>query len=184
MKHLVAAVVLVFSLPLPSLADDTEVAALLARPDDFDGSRVSVTGELVGDYSPRDEGVWVQLNDDPYVRRPIGQGGVPAGANTGIGALIPGAIFDATDLGPPGRYGRLGPEVALTGTFIHSDPDLGGETYILVEEMALIHAAEAYAVPGPDMWLVVGLALLAVAGTITFVARRLAGRRSPEADVS
>lgn len=184
MKHLAAAVVLIFSLPLPSLAEDTEVAALLARPDDFDGSRVSVTGELVGDYSPRDEGVWVQLNDDPYVRRPIGQGGVPTGANTGIGALIPEGTFDATDLGPPGRYGRLGPEVALTGTFIHSDPDLGGETYIMVEAMVLINAAQAYAVPGPDVWLVVGLALLALAGAIIFIPPRLARRRSPEADVS
>lgn len=184
MKRLLGAVVLVLALPLPSLAEDTEVAALLARPDDFDGRQVSVTGELVGDYSPRDEGVWVQLNDDPYVRRPIGQGGVPTGANTGIGALIPDRIFDATDLGPPGRYGRLGPEVTLTGTFTHSDPDLGGETYILVEEMVLIDAAEAYAVPGPDMWLVVGLALLTVAGAITFIARRLAGQRSLETDVS
>lgn len=165
MRYLLALALMVAS-PLPAAATTIEVAELLADPAEYAGRQVTITGELVGDYSKRSEGVWVQLNDDPFVEIPIVAGGDPSTTSTGVGALIPTDLFDAVVVGPPGRYGRTGPVVELDGTFRYHDPDRGGETYLQVEAASLVDPAREHPVPGPDRWLWVGAVLLlaAVAG--------------------
>lgn len=162
-------------LPLPVSAADgdveVEVSQLLSQPDEWDRRSVVVTGELVGDYSPRDEGVWVQLNDDAFVGSPIGAGGTPSGTNAAIGALIPPQVFAGIE-GPPGRYGQSGPIVRLEGVFIHSDPGLQGETYLAVDAATLITPAREHERPGPDLWLPVGVVLLVSAAVLLRSGRR------------
>lgn len=157
-------------------AVEVEATRLVSHPEEWDGRRVAVTGELVGDYSPRNDGVWVQLNDDPFVGSPIGAGGTPDTTNTGIGARLPADIFDRVD-GPPGRYGQTGPIVRLEGIFRHSDPDLQGETYLAVDTATTLTPAEEHPARGPDMWLAVGLVLLSIAGVVLYAGR--ADRRPP-----
>ena len=177
MRYLLALALVVAS-PLPAVATTVEVAELLASPEDYAGRQVTITGELVGDYSKRSEGVWVQVNDDPFVETPIVAGGDPSTTSTGVGALIPTELFDAVVVGAPGRYGRTGPVVELDGVFRYHDPDRGGETYLQVAAASLIDPGHDHPVPGPDRWLWIGaiMSLVAVAGA--GAVRR--GLRSPD----
>lgn len=156
-------------------ASELDAAELLADPERWGGDRVAVIGELVGDYSRRDGEVWVQLNDDSYVSSPILAGGEPMGANVGLGARIPQALFSDTVRGGPGRYGQRGPIVRLEGIFVHSDPELGGESYLAVDAARLIDESEPLPTPGPDLWTAVGVGLLGAAGVINYLARRRPG---------
>ncbi len=140
-----------------------DVSDLLNDLEFWNGQRISVSGELVGDYSYRSDGVWVQINDDSYVRSPIGAGGTPVGANIGIGARVPREVFDRGVIGPPGRDGRFGPVVQAVGTFHHNDPALTGETYLQVEEITTLQPAESYPEPGADVWTWVGAVLITAA---------------------
>lgn len=170
------------SLPALGLEHAVEVTAsdLLDDPEGWNERRVVVRGELVGDYSPRREGVWVQLNDDPFVGSPIGNGGIPETTNAGIAALLPSDVFARIE-GPPGRYGRTGPVVSMEGTFLHADPARQGETYLAVESATTITPARAHPAPGPDMWLAVGVVLIGLAGLLLEMGRR--GRSGPSASV-
>lgn len=152
-------------------AVEVSVSDLLAAPEEWNLQQVAITGELVGDYSRRADGIWVQLNDDAFASSPIGAGGAPEGTNTGIGARISPEVFSAGVEGPPGRYGRHGPIVRLEGVFRHSDPNLDGETYVAVETATTLTPARSFAVPGPDIWLVVGVGLMATAGAFTWLFR-------------
>lgn len=175
---LATAVLCLLAAPTTVLAADAvEVSAsdLLANPEAWNQQRVAIIGELVGDYSRRADGVWVQLNDDPYTSSPVGAGGAPEGTNTGIGARIPGDVFSDNVDGSPGRYGRHGPIVLLEGVFIHSDPDLAGESYLAVDRASTLTPGRSFAVPGPDMWLAVGVGLLLAAGAISWPHRRRRG---------
>lgn len=176
---LATAVLCLLAAPTTVMAADAvevSVSDLLADPEAWDQQRVAIIGELVGDYSKRADGVWVQLNDDPYASSPVGAGGAPEGTNTGIGARIPAKVFSDRVDGSPGRYGRHGPIVLLEGVFRHADPDLGGETFVAVGTVTTLAPARSFAVPGPDMWLVVGIGLMAAAGVLTRLFRR---RRGP-----
>lgn len=160
-------------LVLPALpASATEVAEVLTDPEAYSGRQLTITGELVGDYSRRGEGVWVQVNDDPFVSTPVAAGGEPSTTSSGIGALIPTDLFDAVVVGPPGRYGRTGPVVELEGVFRYHDPERGGETYLMVESATLVDPARPYDVPGPDRWLWIGTGLILAAGAGALVVRR------------
>lgn len=151
---------------------EVEAADILADPEAWEGRRLSVIGELVGDYSRRPEGVWVQLNDDPYVEEPMTTGGTPAGANVGLGARIPTDLFDTAVTGDPGRYAQRGPVVLITGEYRANDPRLGGESYLEVSSIELLAAASELERPGPDIWLGIGIALVLAAALAATATRR------------
>lgn len=179
MTSLLAILSLVVALPTVSAtaaAPEVDVAELLAEPEAFDGRHVAVIGELVGDYSPREDGVWVQLNDDAHVRRAGGGTGVEV--NIGVGARIPSDVFEQDVVGPPGRHGRYGPLVRMEGTFLHNDAGNSGETFLDVRSVETLAPAVSYAVGDPDGWLAVGIGLLVAAGVITFAAHRRARHRA------
>lgn len=187
MKHLLAGLTAFLVLTAPAFAQDGEplgapavnLEALLADPTAWDGQRVAVTGELVGDYSARSDGVWVQVNNDPYVRAPIGAGGDAIGANRGIGARIPASVFEEQVLGSPGRQGRHGPVVELIGTFHHNDPALTGETYLDVESALTVAPAQEYPAGGVDKWLGTGIGLIILATGLSLFTRQRRGLQRP-----
>lgn len=157
---------------VPAPAQAVAVSELLADPGGYAEENLTITGELVGDYSRRDEGVWVQVNDDQFVTSPVVAGGEASATSAGIGALIPIEVFDAVVVGAPGRYGRTGPVVELDGTFRYHDPDRGGETYLEVETASLVEPARDHPVPGPDRWLWIGSGLVVAAGVGALGVRR------------
>jgi hypothetical protein len=160
------------TLTAASQAIDVSPGQLDTNPDTWNGVRVALTGELIGDYGARSDFVWVQLNEDPYVDAPLRDGGSLQGANSGVGLRIPMGLFDDSAWGLPGRYRHRGPIVRIEGTFKYHDPATLGETYVAVDMIELIEPSKATPARH-DLWpFVVGIALLISGAGMTIVARR------------
>lgn len=149
----------------PAVAN--ELDDLIAGGTANDGVQVTLTGELVGDFSPRSEGIWVQLNVDPYVDAPLLETGKLAGTNNGIGAFLPSDLFDE-GWGEPGGYRNRGPVVTLTAIFRYHDPRFQGETYLDVSAVTLVTPSVPLEQAPSSTMLVLGLAAIAAAGLIHF----------------
>lgn len=177
--HLAAGVlVLVGSFAGPAFAqevtepgDVVPVVDLLADPTAFSDRRITVEGELVGDYGFRSDGfMWTQLNDDSYARDAIVDGGPRTGANIGVGLRMPSDL--ATDLDPAGGYRLEGPLVRATGYWRYHDPDRGGESYFDADGLAVIEAGRRLE-EGPDWAVFVGgVVLISVALAMWFARSR------------
>jgi hypothetical protein len=148
------------------------VSELDADPASWDGADVSVTGEIIGDYSIRDDVVWFQLNDDPYASTPLGESQTLQGGNVGIGVRILRSDWSSA-WGPPGRYGQRGPIVEVTGIFRHNSPGDQGETFIDGSEIRLVEAARPIENQPASVGRAVVGGLLAAAGlTLYWLGRR------------
>jgi len=134
---LIVALLMLVTSPALAATDTVSGATLIDNPAAFDGKRITISGELIGDYGFRDDGtVWAQLNDDAYALSPLRDGGSLRGANTGIGIHGDEAFFVSLD--PPGRYDRVGPVVSATGTWRYHDPGRGGESYLELESLEVV----------------------------------------------
>jgi hypothetical protein len=135
---------------------------LLTNSAAYDGTRVVVEGELVGDYGFRDNGfMWTQLNDDSYARQALVDGGPRTGGNIGIGIRMPTALADGLD--PVGGYRLEGPLVLAEGTWRHHDPERGGESYLDVAVLTIVEPGRRIQ-EGPDWGIfIVGSLLSALA---------------------
>lgn len=158
-------VLLTMTLVLPQVR--VTVEQLQHDPTAYAGRTVTVEGELVGDYGFRTEAVWVQLNDDPYVDRPLAETGGLAGSNQGIGVRIPRSLFSDA-WGAPGGYGIRGPVLLVTGPFRYNDPAEGGETFIDAVEVRLLEPSRPMRLPPVSPWPTVAGILLTLAGAGTF----------------
>jgi len=133
---MIGALVLV-ALPAPASSETVTVLDLVTAGEAWAGEVVSVEGELVGDYGRRPDGcVWTQLNGDPYVTRPLVDGGGPVGGNVGIGIRMDQSL--AAGLDPPGRHGIRGPVVTVTGTWRWHDARRQGESFLDVVSLEVI----------------------------------------------
>ena len=142
--------------------EELPVSTLLAEPDTYDQQIVTIRGELVGDYGERDDVVWVQLNDDPYVDQPFAEAERLGGTNTGISVRLSGSV--PSEFGPPGGYQVRGPIVEVTGVFRDLDPHLGGLTFVEAVEVVLVAPAAVFPDHGPDpVPAIAGITLTAAA---------------------
>jgi|GEM_PF-1459406 len=150
------------------------VADLLADPTAYAGESVVVRGELVGDFGERSDGtVWTQLNGDPYAEAPLLGGGSLAGANVGIGVRVPAAVWPGFD--SPGGYRLRGPVVEATGVWRYHDPARGGESYLDVTGLELVHEPQALEEEMRWLPLLLGFGLLGAAAAVAVVRKRRAG---------
>lgn len=173
MKVVIALVTLVMLMATPALAaETTDVSSLLNNPAALSGEKVTVSGELIGDYGFRDDGtVWTQLNGDAYADTPLRDGGHLSGGNLGIGIHGDATLFE--DLDPPGRYNQVGPLVTVTGTWRYHDTERGEETYLEVDTLTVLR--NGYPLPESSSMatIVVGaLLVLAAAGLLVAIGRR------------
>lgn len=151
------------------------VAELDAEPEVWTGRDVVVTGEIVGDYSPRSDVVWVQLNDDAYVMEPLAERGAPSGVNNGIGVRIPADLFDEA-WGRPGGYDVRGPILEVEAVFRYNSPEDQGETFLDATSIRLLDPARPIDQPPASATrAAIGAALTAAAAALWWVRRR----RSP-----
>ena len=156
--------------PGSAAAAEVPVIDLIDDGGRYDGASVTVTGELVGDYGSRRDGMtWTQLNQDVYVTDPIADGGPPMGSNVGIAVRIPSDLLEGADA--PGRYRQVGPVVTVTGTWRYHDPDRQGESYLDVNSLAPAAPGRALSEP-PDWWAMAGGTALLLAGGALLAARR------------
>lgn len=173
MKRIALLVTVLLFAGTPALAaTSVSASTLLNTPETFNGKQVTVVGELIGDYGVRDDGtMWTQLNGDSYATTPLRDGGRLSGGNVGIGIHGPVALFAGLD--GPGRYNRVGPVVSVTGVWRYHDPDRGGETYLEVEALEVVHPGHPLSEPVSTTTLLIGtLLILAAAGVLLLVRRR------------
>ncbi len=153
------------------------VQELVEKAQEYDGREVVVEGEVVGDVMMRGEEAWITVNDDPYSRRSLEEGGEFAGlSNYGIGVVLPRA--EAEKVKVLGGYKHHGDRVRVRGIFHRADREHGGDTDI--EGVSLEVVKPGYPIPHPFSYgkLAVALALSAAAA---FLGSRLLKRRSAPA---
>lgn len=163
MRGVLALVLTLSAMAVPAVAQSvTPAGELITAGAGYDGTTVTVVGELVGDFGVRNDGtVWTQLNDDSYAERPLRETGTHGEGNTGIGVRFGAAL--AFDLDEPGGYRRRGPIVAATGIWHHHDQDRGGESYLEVTSFDVLEPARPLADPAFwPLWMV-GIGLLLAA---------------------
>lgn len=126
---------------------------VLACPDAFDphgggGPPVVFVGEVVGDVLERAGGAWVLLNDDAYALSygPLPAHGRRVGTNAGLTVWLPTAVIDVTRL-DPGRPGRRGDILRVTGPIHHTDPADGGGLTLRASSARVV--ADAVPAPAP-----------------------------------
>ena len=158
-------VIVILAIAAPAVAVDLD--ELLEAGADHDGDTVALTGEFVGDYSVRSDGVWVQLNVDAYVDGPLLETGQLAGGNTGMGAHIPLGVCDES-WGAPGGYRQRGPIVTVTAIFRYHDPALQGDTYLDVVSVRLIEESKPLSEETPKSLFGLGIAALVAAFLLHF----------------
>jgi len=142
-------------------ATEVTVSELLVSGVEWADQRITVEGELVGDYGFRPDGwMWTQLNGDAYGFRPLAETGEPVGGNSGIGVRMPHELADGLD--PPGRYRTRGPIVRVTGIWRWHDPRRQGESHLEVESLVLVEPGRRLSDSPNWPAAVVGLALVAL----------------------
>jgi hypothetical protein len=143
-----------------------------ACPAAFDGLRVQFAGELIGELIPREGGVWVQVNDDPYALDvgPIGAHVEQRGFNTGMSVWLPDGLHEQVE--GVGRHEVRGDVVLLEGVLLRADPADGGGTTIRADGMEVLAPAVELPEPLHVVQAVVAgvLGVLALAGVV--LARR------------
>lgn len=115
-------------------------ATVLHCPEAMDGRRVTFVGEVVGDVLRRRGGAWVLVNDDDYALRtgPLPLHGTLAGTNSGLPVWLPEDLLDG--LSEPGRPGRRGDIVLVTGRILRTDPEDAGGLTLRAETLTIVAA--------------------------------------------
>ncbi|MEY3019057.1 MAG: hypothetical protein RLZZ272_41 [Actinomycetota bacterium] len=141
-------------------------STVLRCPAAFDGLEVTFVGEVVGDVLPRRGGAWVLVNDDAYA---LTTGPLPghrtfAGSNSGLAVWLPDPLVDG--LSEPGRPGRRGDVVVVTGRIVRVDPDDSGGLTLRAETVRIAAPGTDVATPLDVPLVLLALVLLALAGAV------------------
>jgi hypothetical protein len=165
--------------PAPAGQDPVAVTSneLYDCPDVYDAAEVRYRGEVVGGVLHRDDGAWVQLNDDIY-----GDPGGPLpthrdyrGGNAGVGVFLPaGAATKITWVGGPATRGDV---LEVVGRFQRVDP-VSREVAVIRAEQVTV-AVEGGIVDHPVLRdrQVAALILAIMAAAVVVAERFRAARR-------
>lgn len=145
-------------------------------PEIYDGLPVRYRGEAIGAVLERNDGAWVQLNDDIYAEV---LGPLPAhrdyrGGNAGVGVFIPRDLADRIEwVGGPDTQGDV---LEIRGTFQRVDPESAEVAIIRADDAEIVRRGGYFdQEPLHDRRnLAIVAALVAVLVT---VAERIAARR-------
>lgn len=118
-------VMLLICMAPAALTEDVTCLKLIENAKVFDGSKVSITGEVIGDILVRGDYAWVNVNDK----------------TSSLGTWIEMAKIDGLGI-VPGRYDEIGTVVTLEGTFYRACAMHSGETDIHVEEIKLVETSK------------------------------------------
>ena len=167
--------------PLPDSAAGTSPgiavasAQLIEGAAAWDGRVVTFSGEAVGEPMVRGAHAWLHLNDDAYQTRSTTEVDRRLrGYNSGQAIWAPAAL--ALRVRTFGGYRHEGDSVRVLGTFNAACREHGGDMDIHATSLEIIREGHVVTHPLSTRRLGLGLALLALAGTLALVRRRT-GRR-------
>lgn len=142
----------------------------------FDGAQVTFIGEAIGELLPRDDGAWLQVNDDAYALEvgPLVGHRERVGFNRGLSVWLPDGLHEQVDTF--GRSAQRGDVLEVRGTIHRADPDDGGGLTLRADDLEV--RAEGVAVEPPlHRAQAVVAAVLAVLAIAAMVWARLSRRR-------
>jgi hypothetical protein len=151
-------------------------AIVSACPRLLDGRPVVYVGEVVGDVLRRDGGAWVQVNDDPYALDlgPFGPHRERRGFSSGLSVWLPDGLHE--QLGPPGRHGRRGDVISVSGVLLRADPADGGGITVRAETLDVL--APSVAVEEPlDVNLIVAAGIAVLFAIVSFAWSKVRAKR-------
>jgi hypothetical protein len=165
--------------PIPK--NDPSSTQLVDKPKQFNGTRVTFTGEAIGEVMVRGDYAWIHLNDDAYMERNVEEGAKLGGYNSGMAVWVPAALTKQIDT--YGDYKHEGSIVQVSGTFNAACKDHGGDMDIHADSVKLIRPGHVVVdpVPGWKAALAAGLALLA--GALYWLERTTRNRITPNRGV-
>lgn len=170
------ATVLLLLAPMVMAQVEVDVTDLDTHPDQYEGTRVVITGEVVGDYGIRSDVVWIQLNTDVYADTPLRTRDDAVGSNVGIGVRYPRALHNE-EWGPPGGYGVRGPILRVEGVFRYNDDEESGETFIDADTIEVMSPSLSMGLRDPDIAMWIAAIIAALGGAALYGSARL--RRRP-----
>jgi hypothetical protein len=149
-----------------ALAPTVTSLELVEHPEEWDGRRITFTGEAIGSAMRRGALTWLHLNDDTYG---MADGATPIrlqGYNSGHAVVIASEL--AEEVTRFGSHGQRGDRVTVEGVFHAADSRFGGDMLIEADALAVV-------VPGRrmddsvDTWKPVAIAVLAVSAVLGYV---------------
>jgi hypothetical protein len=137
-------VALVQTAAAPARADGAvSITSLIEDMKKYDDQQVTIEGEVIGDIMVRGDRAWITVNDDPYSRRSIEEGGALVGmSNVGIGVWVPAS--GARQITVLGGYKNRGAKVRLSGVFHRACAEHGGDTDIHAGTLEIIQPGHPF----------------------------------------
>lgn len=136
----------IWLLLLPATAysvETTPIQNLVGNMKKYDGELVTIKGEAVGDVMQRGDFAWITVNDDPYSKRSIEDGGGFQGlSNIGIGVWAP--ALDVKPIKIAGGYKYRGDQVLVTGVFHRACHQHGGDTDIHADSIEIVRQGHKF----------------------------------------
>lgn len=162
-----AAPALAFAAEVP--ANDPNSAKLVEKPKAYNGTRVTFTGEAIGEVMVRGDHAWIHLNDDAYMLLNVEEGAKLGGYNSGMAIWLPTSLTSSIDT--YGDYKHEGSIVTIEGTFNAACKEHGGDMDIHADVLRKVKDGR-HALDPVRPWKA-GLAALlaAIAGVLWWIDR-------------
>jgi hypothetical protein len=168
-----------FAAPGPGTPAGVAVAstALIENASAWDGHSISFAGEAVGEAMARGEHAWLQVNDDTYQVRTLGDDRPLAGYNSGQAIWTPAELARRVRLF--GDYRVEGDAVRVSGEFHAACREHGGDMDIHATGLEIVREGHVVTHRLNSRRLGIGLGLLLLAGALWLMRFRgaHAGRR-------
>lgn len=161
--------------PIPK--NDPSSTQLVEKPKQYNGARVTFTGEAIGEVMVRGDYAWIHLNDDAYMDRNVEEGAKLGGYNSGMAVYVPAALTRQIDT--YGDYKHEGSIVQVAGTFNAACKEHGGDMDIHADSVTLIRPGHVVDDSVPVWKAVLAAALMALAGALYWLERKTRNRILP-----
>jgi len=152
----------------------TSLADVFADPKAYDGRTLTIRGEAIGEIVRAQGELWVQLNDDPYTRKSIAEGGAAQGQNVSISVVLPRQ--DANLIEYFGDFHTKGDIIEVTGRFNAICEEHGGETDFHASSVRVVSRGYRISHPLDVPMAVASILALLLAGTLAAVRRHVISR--------